>query len=107
MSEQLSIFDGTQTIDLPYWFAEFWRLYPKKESKGHAIPAFAKACKHTHPSEIINALRGYRFPSNRQFQKLPATWLNARCWEDEQDTFDPVLRAVGLNESDLEKWLGR
>jgi hypothetical protein len=84
-------------------FAEFWNNYPRKDDKGHARKAWIKARRTTLPAEILAGLRGYNFSENPRFVPLPATWLNGERWlaAAEADTFDPVLRAMGLTPADF------
>jgi hypothetical protein len=68
---------------------KFWTEYPKKQAKADALKAF----KSLKPDDtlldlIIGAIRKQRSAydwqkSNGQFIPLPASWLNARRWEDE------------------------
>jgi len=72
-------------------FDEFWKLYPRKESKAAA----KKAWKKLNPDQalfnlIANALE-YRSQTKEwiaeggRYIPHPATWLNGRRWEDELD----------------------
>ncbi|MDJ0321677.1 hypothetical protein [Pseudarthrobacter sp. PS3-L1] len=65
-------------------FIDWYLEYPRKESKGVAEKAYAKARKLTGHQELTEAAIRYREDPNRDpsFTKLPATWLNAKCWED-------------------------
>lgn len=73
-------------------FARFWAAYPKKRSKGQAEKAFQKI----NPSEqlletmlasIAQAKTSDDWQkSNGQFIPYPASWLNAKGWEDEIDS---------------------
>jgi phage replication O-like protein O len=73
----------------PESFLKFWTEYPKKQAKADALKAF----KSLKPDDtlldlIIGAIRKQRSTydwqkSNGQFIPLPASWLNARRWEDE------------------------
>ena len=75
-------------------FEKFWEQYPHRVSKGAAIKSFEKVIKE-HGDEVletillaIQAQKRYRNEalSADQFVpnwKMPATWLNQRCWEDE------------------------
>lgn len=65
-------------------FAEWYSMYPRKESKGPAKPAYAKARKKVGHEALVEGVKRYRDDPNRedQFTKLPATWLNAECWDD-------------------------
>ena len=70
-------------------FAVFWEAYPRKTSKGSAEKAFAKI----NPNEqLVGRMRAAieRAKTSDQWRKengtfipYPATWLNARGWEDE------------------------
>jgi hypothetical protein len=84
-------------------FAGFWAAYPRKDDKGHARKAWIKARAKALGEEIVIGCQGYRFDDNPRFVPLPATWLNGERWlaAAEADTFDPVLRAVGLTPEDF------
>ena len=70
-------------------FARFWQAYPRKRSKGQAEKVFKKI----NPSEQLLAtiLAGIEraktseqwLDAGGRFIPYPATWLNARGWEDE------------------------
>jgi len=66
-------------------FVTFWNTYDRKVSKPHA----AKAWLRINPdaalaAEIIKAAAAYvKATPDPEFRKHPATWLNARGWEDE------------------------
>lgn len=70
-------------------FAAFWDAYPKKKSKGDAERAFAKL----KPSEqllawMLKAISQAKTSDDwrkegGQFIPHPATWLNAKGWEDQ------------------------
>ena len=69
-------------------FARFWACYPKKKSKGQA----EKAWKTINPDEqllatmiaaIEQAKKSEQWQKDSgQFIPYPATWLNAKGWED-------------------------
>lgn len=72
-------------------FAEFWKAYPKKKSKGDAEKAF----KAINPNvQLLGAMiaavdkqklsRDWTKDSG-QFIPYPATWLRAKGWEDEAE----------------------
>ncbi len=71
-------------------FEEFWKAYPRKESKGDAWKAFLKLKAHPEVTlEVLlaavqrqKASDGWRKDAGR-FIPHPATWLNSRRWEDE------------------------
>lgn len=65
-------------------FLDWYLEYPRKDSKGVAEKAYAKARKIATADELVEGAIRYREDPNREatFTKLPATWLNAKCWED-------------------------
>ena len=74
----------------PDRFSEFWSQYPHrngaKKGKAAAEKAWAKAIKaRASPQQIIAG--ALRYANDRQviqgYAKDPATWLNAKGWEDE------------------------
>ena len=62
-------------------FAEFWKAYPKKVAKGAAERAWPKAREHA--VAILADLASRRW-DDPKFIPHPATYLNARRWEDER-----------------------
>lgn len=81
----------------PGAFDAWWERYPRKEGRGAARAAYAKAVTKAEPAALLAAL-DRRWPS-RKFIPHPATWLNQERWTDELDTHDPVLRAAGLDQA--------
>jgi hypothetical protein len=73
-------------------FVTFWNTYDRKVSKPHA----AKAWLRINPdaalaAEIIKAAAAYvKATPDPEFRKHPATWLNARGWEDEAPQSKPA-----------------
>ena len=73
-------------------FAQFWACYPKKKSKGQA----EKAWKKINPDEqllatmiatIERAKKSDDWARDKgQYIPYPATWLNAKGWEDAFET---------------------
>ncbi len=66
--------------------------YPRKAEPAKAREAWIKAVrglgKHTQPTDpqvILDGARRYRDDPNREqpYTKMPATWLNAGCWNDD------------------------
>ncbi len=70
-------------------FAHFWQAYPKHKSKGQAEKAFAKLNPNEQLMQAILAGIGRATTSESwtkdggKFIPHPATWLNAKGWEDE------------------------
>lgn len=74
-------------------FDLFWSAYPKKVAKPNAVKAWAKVSAADHAA-ILAALKPERWPghwhdNSGRYIPNPATWLNARRWEDEQTTVAP------------------
>jgi len=71
-------------------FDDFWGVYPKRKDRGDAEAAWTKAINdlHADAQAVIDAALVYamqRKGQDPQWTKLPATWLNKRCWLDEPD----------------------
>jgi hypothetical protein len=75
---------GNTSPAAPNDFDTWYAAYPRKDSKGSAEKAFPKALKKAGIQALIAGATRYREDPNRedQFTKLPATWLNAECWND-------------------------
>lgn len=74
-------------------FADFWELYPRKQSKRAAEKAWHREIKAgADPREIIEGLRR-QLPGfarkDKQFIPHPSTWLNQARWEDEDMPYAP------------------
>jgi len=88
-------------------FDEFWAQYPKKRSKGQAERAWVKiAPDDALFAQIIEGLE--RAKRSRDWIKeggryipYPATWLNAKGWEDEHEEVKTSVKR-GRAESDEE-----
>lgn len=65
-------------------FVAFWNAYDRKVAKPHAAKAWLKINPDAVlAAEIIKAATAYaKAQPDPEFRKHPATWLNARCWED-------------------------
>jgi len=72
-------------------FDEFWKLYPRKESKQQAKKAWAKLNPGQELFNLIANALEYRKQTKEwiaeggRYIPHPATWLNGRRWEDETD----------------------
>ena len=73
-------------------FDQFWQRYPRKKSKGQAEKTWAKINPDEQLHEaILNGLEraktsGDWQKNNGEFIPHPATWLNAKGWEDEHES---------------------
>ena len=92
-------------IAFPPDFEAFWLAYPRKAGKRAAMKGWAGAVTRAGGAAAIMAgLASHRFAAEERFIPHPATWLNRDQWLDEADSFDPVLRAVGLTPEDFADW---
>lgn len=72
-------------------FNKFWGAYPKKRNKGQAEKAFEKAAPDEQLLAVIlttieQAKKSAQWlEANGKFIPYPATWLNAKGWEDEYE----------------------
>lgn len=78
----------------PNGFDEFWKVYPKKASKGAAEKAFAKAIKEVSLEEMITAVKKQMttkqwIRDGGQYIPYPSTWLNQKRWLDEVTATEP------------------
>lgn len=73
-------------------FEKFWESYPKKKSKGSAEKAFNKLpLDEAFFKLLMGGLEASKrseqwTKDNGKFIPYPATWLNAKGWEDEHET---------------------
>lgn len=64
-------------------FELFWNNYDKKADRAKSIKQFQKI-DNSILETVINKAKVYADSiKDKQFQKLPTTWLNGRNWEDE------------------------
>lgn len=82
----------------PLRFAQFWDAYPKKKSKGDAEKAFNKI---SPDEQLLNAMLTAIEAQKKsadwqreagQYIPYPASWLNAKGWEDQIEVTKPESR---------------
>lgn len=81
-------------------FDQFWKVYPKRKSKGQAEKAFLKI----NPDEqlltkILESVERAKksedwIKEKGKYIPHPATWLNAKGWEDEETEVHPLSGRV-------------
>lgn len=74
-------------LDVKLGFVEFWKCYPKKIAKPNAEKAWMKIAPDVDLTKrIIHAISAQKLiEREEQFIPYPASWLNARRWEDGLD----------------------
>ena len=69
-------------------FLEWFALYPRKESKKKAYECFNRVLKDgVTMQQLLDGVKDYNAHIvaeniDRQYVKMPTTWLNQGCWED-------------------------
>ena len=66
-------------------FDRWYKVYPRRQSKGDAFKAWNQVGGEEIADEIIKATKRYPFSDDTKYIKLPATWLRAWCWDDQFD----------------------
>lgn len=72
-------------------FADFWKAYPRKQSRGQAVKSHKQAIRRVDASVILDAVRlqakteGYRLARAPKYIPLASTWLNGDGWLDEPE----------------------
>lgn len=65
-------------------FEDWWEAYPRKQGKDEARRCYAKAVKRGVSEAVLAlGLQRQRWPRDRKFIPLPATWLNQGRWQDD------------------------
>jgi len=66
-------------------FKIFYEAYPKKVAKGAALKAWLKQKPPLQAvlTSLSAQMKAATWPTEAQYVKHPATWLNSLCWEDE------------------------
>lgn len=93
-------------------FLNFWASYPNKKAKGSAEKAWAKIKPDQPLAEtIVNAVMRHRASDDwtrdgGKFIPHPATWLNAKRWEDEiKSSGVPPSKHAGFADRDYHEGL--
>lgn len=100
--------DAVVSVTYSKAFLAFWEMYPNRKNKGQAFKAFKKINPAEYPL-VKDGLTAKKqsadwLKDNGQFIPHPASWLNARGWEDESGlpttkTYDQeaFLKQIGAN----------
>ena len=92
-------------------FDEWYDLYARKEARGTAEKAYAKAVRGGVPPAVLLACLKRQLPAmqrkiaagERQFIKHPTTWLNGEAWADGLSSTQ--RRALCASGADVERLL--
>lgn len=92
--------------EYPEAFTAFWNAYPRREHKGAAFKAWKKIPAAARDAVMAGLERKKLCQQwrkdNGQFVPHPASWLNARGWEDE----DAQPKSSSFNMSDFMRSVG-
>ena len=97
--DSLNLIPDSLNSDTLNRFAEFWDKYPKKKSKGQAEKAWSKLkLSDALFNEIMTGLGNAKVSRDwtkegGKYIPYPATWLNAKGWEDEHIPGQSIPRA--------------
>ena len=76
----------------PDRFEEFWEAFPpgRRKSPGVARRSWKQALKRVSAEVIIAAARDYAASNEGlgRFVKMPSTWLNGECWNDDREAWN-------------------
>lgn len=103
LEEYISPSGVTQTLP----FDDFWSIYPRKVSKGHARLAFKKACAKVGAEIIIDAVKKFSIAvegKEKQYIPHPTTWLNGERWDDNIEDVSPATKTNTDRLKDILVW---
>jgi len=86
-------------------FEQFWRAYPRKVGKGHALKAWRTAVKKAPADVILAGLQRAVFPVRTQYVPHASTWLNGERWADGTPTAADESQAA--DDWGVNAWLKR
>lgn len=94
-NSKIPLYEGDSDND----FELFWIEFPRgrKGSKGTAREAFFKATAKATPAVLIAAAKAYAASEvgRGKYVKMPATWLNQECWQDDPQSWKKLEEADG------------
>lgn len=91
--------EGKGRIDNASGFALFWKVYPKKVAKPAALKAFHSQQINGELPTILKDIESRKAGDDWQkdggkWIQNPASYLNQRRWEDENDVLQPALSGL-------------
>lgn len=105
-----SIEDVEESISLKH-FEDFWKLYPRKDSKGYALSIWSKLCKKKErptwiqiKKAIFAQIKSDRW-QDKKFIPIASTWLNQTRWLD--DPKELIKYDRNTNEQSYKTYDGR
>lgn len=90
---------GKRKAGYPDAFEQFWQAFPSGRRKGKrgAFASWERAVKRADSETIMAAAVEYAASGEGrgEFVKMPATWLNQDCWEDDRAAWNPSKQSGG------------
>lgn len=75
--------------EINFLFEKFWGLYDKKQDREKCYKIFSKLAQ-TEIDKIFETLPMYILNTpDKKYRKNPQTWLNGKCWNDEDYNASP------------------
>jgi hypothetical protein len=109
---------GKGKTDIEAAFAEWWDTYPRKKDKQKGKAAYRRAVAGykrdgetfppTSPTVLLAAVKRLaadRDGEEKRFTPYPASWLNGRRWEDEDDTAPATAAPSPTTRETAREWL--
>ena len=89
--------DINNTITRDEGFEEFWNRYDKKTDHKKAITKW-RTLKEADKKKILETVDAYVLAHpDKQYRKMPTTYLNGECWNDELEVRKPTISASDVN----------
>lgn len=86
-------------------FSVWWSCYPEKKEKSVASKSYKKAREEADAETLLKGLELYvkNKPSWKEW-KMPATWLNKKCWNDDYSSDGKVINIqAGIPQKSVEE----
>lgn len=89
--------DNNNTISKDEGFEEFWNKYDKKTDHKKALAKW-RTLKESDKKKILETVEDYVLAHpDKQYRKMPTTYLNGECWNDELEVKKPKISASDIN----------
>ena len=84
-------------------FEAWWKVYPRRVSKGSARKAYLTALSKTSHERLLQAAQSFAKAkeaegTEERYIPHPTTWLNGERWEDERSAGDEFDRLLAKND---------
>lgn len=88
---------NNNTISRDEGFEEFWNKYDKKTDHKKALAKW-RILKEEDKKKILETVDAYVLAHpDKQYRKMPTTYLNGECWNDELEVKQVAISASSVN----------